>query len=129
MSGFRRNTGLAPSFGFLLLAFLLPVAGCNQFGGGFGGGYGPRTTAGGWIVVFLIGAVLGAFFSQKLRRFRLYLILALPVIVIFAIISAVMTVAYAVAFVLGFALAWYLLREAVRTAGKRQKPTTFGSAE
>jgi type IV secretion system protein VirD4 len=128
MTRFRSIAGFARSYRFLLLAFVLPAAGCNQYGGGFGG-YGPRTTAGGWIVVFLVSAILGAFFSQKLRRFRLYLLIALPFIVLFALISALMTVAYAVAFVLGFGIAWMVLRDKLKKAGKAQKPTTFGSAE
>jgi type IV secretion system protein VirD4 len=130
----RTFAASAYSLQFLFLILLLPLASCSGGGGlgGYGGGYGGgglRTSVGGWIVIFLIGALLGAFLSQKLRRFRMYLLIALPFIVLFAIFAAVMNVAYAVAFTLGFALAWFLLRDKARVAGKAQKPTTFGSAE
>ena len=79
------------------------------------------------LIAFLLGCVIGAFFSQRLRKFRRALITLLVLLSLLLLMIVSPTVANIGLFLIGFMVAWWLLR-VVRTY-KRSKPTTFGSAE
>ena len=84
----------------------------------------------------LSGAILGAFFSQKMRKFRKWIFIALVVGCAVAAVLMSVFLGNVAFFVLGAAAAYYLLRETVKAVGKawdkrgkKQKLSTFGSAE
>ena len=78
----------------------------------------------------LVGGLAGAFFSQKLRAFRLWFVLACTVISAIIAVIANKYLGNAVFFFIAASVAWALLREEeIKTHVKRPKPTTFGSAE
>lgn len=78
----------------------------------------------------IIGALVGAFFSEKLKKFRVWFFLAIVALVVLASAIASTTGGNVAAFIVGAAVAYYALREKVKAQqGKAAKPTTFGSAE
>ena len=82
------------------------------------------------LLAAFLGALFGTFFSQKLRKFRRWLLLAAVALgLLLAIIGSPITGNIA-SFIAGFAAAWYALREIIeQVRKKRKKLTTFGSAE
>ena len=85
------------------------------------------------LIALGLGALIGAFFSHKLRRIRRWVILG--GIAVWAVLMAVAFAIFGnvVAFLIGFVGALFVLREAIESRLARQKqapkPTTFGSAE
>lgn len=83
------------------------------------------------LLAVLLGALVGAFFSEKLKKFRVWFFLAIVALIFLAGAIASTTGGNVVAFIVGAVAAYYALREKVSKAlqGKAAKPTTFGSAE
>lgn len=78
----------------------------------------------------LLGALVGAFFSEKFKKFRFWIFVIS--FVLFLLVTAATTTAGGnlVAFIVGAVVAYAALRETVKAQqGKGAKPTTFGSAE
>lgn len=103
-----------------------PFPSSNLMGGVLGGFmYWPAMMQ--HILSALLGAVVGAFYSQKLRAVRRYL--TWVIIILSALLGAAASVFIGnlVFFFLGAAITYHLLRETLRA--KRRKLTTYGSAE
>ena len=113
---------------------LLPSSAFALFGDPYGGFAAAPMSMGQRIkqhlIAALFGALLGAFFSQKLRKFRKWLLLAMIALgLLFAVIGSP-TGGNIAFFIAGFIGAWYALREIVeQVRKKRKKLDTFGSAE
>jgi len=80
------------------------------------------------LIAALLGGLCGGFFSQKFRPYRRWILLVL--VILGAIGGAVASVKFGniVIFLLCACVAYYFLRVIV-VAAKKEKPTTFGSAE
>jgi type IV secretion system protein VirD4 len=76
----------------------------------------------------VFGAITGAFFSQKLRKFRKAAFVILAVLGAFIAVIMSVFIGNLIFFILAAVAAYYLLREAA-VWKKPPKPTTFGSAE
>lgn len=119
---------------------LFPTSAFAQF---YGGGFNPRAPQQGFdssmlqerikqhVLSAIIGALVGAFFSEKLKRFRVWFFLAIIALTVLGSAIASTTGGNVAAFIVGAAVAYYMLREHVSKAQqeKAAKPTTFGSAE
>jgi type IV secretion system protein VirD4 len=82
------------------------------------------------LLAAFFGALLGAFFSQKLRQFRRWLLLAIVGLGLFLALIGSPATGNIASFIAGFIIAWYALREVIeQVRKKREKITTFGSAE
>ena len=82
-----------------------------------------------WVLIALVlGLLCGAFFSERFRRFRRYIFLAIGVLIAIYILLTKAPLAYLGWFLVGYAIAWFFLR-LIMPPGKPVKPTTFGSAE
>ncbi len=112
----------------LLSIFLLSAVGCDRFGGG-GFGYRPRTDYSVVLLFFVIGALLGAFFSERFRKYRKYVWMLLMALLAIAAMESGVPLVYAAWFIIGFVTAFKLLKDKAAAARKHAKPTTFGSAE
>ena len=104
------------------------------FGDLYGGLEAPSMSLGKRILQHLVAALVGAFFgavfSQKLRQFRRWLLLAFVALGLFLAIIGSPATGNIAFFIAGFAGAWYALREIVeQVKKKRRKPDQFGSAE
>lgn len=78
----------------------------------------------------LFGALLGAFFSDKLREFRKWLIGTVVALVLLVFSFSSVTGANIAFFALGFLGAYFALKDRIKQIlEKAPKPTTFGSAE
>jgi len=104
------------------------------FGDPYGGFGSASMSIGERIIQHLIaaffGALLGAFFSQKLRKFRRWLLLAFVGLGLFLALIGSPATGNIASFIAGFIAAWYALREVIEQVRKRRKKiTTFGSAE
>lgn len=119
------------------LVLLFPFSAFAQFYGPAGRqmmGYGPawyehRITQ--HVIAALLGALVGAFFSQKLRQFRKWVFLAIVVVAVFASVIVNQYAGNIACFIAGAIAAYWALREKIAAALKKKpaKPTTFGSAE
>ena len=125
-------------WGLFVLALLLPVMAWAQYGQ-----YGFNPLMMGFnepwymhrfaqhALSALWGGLAGAFFSEKLREFRRWLIIG--GFVLGALVGVIVStfLGNITFFVLAAGGAWYLLREEAKAAQrkKKAKPTTFGSAE
>lgn len=112
---------------------LLPSS-ALAFGDPYGGFGSASMSVGERIIQHLIaaffGALLGAFFSQKLRKFRRWLLLAFVGLGLFLALIGSPVTGNIASFIAGFIIAWYALREVIeQVRKKRKKITTFGSAE
>jgi type IV secretion system protein VirD4 len=123
--------------GYLLL---LPASTWAQYGlyGNFGPSMMERTP---WyqhrifehLISLLLGALVGAFFSQKLREFRRWLMAIIFGLsfIIFALLNSIL--ANIGFFIAGFIVAYLALRDKIamelRRRAAAEKPKTFGSAE
>ncbi len=118
-------------WGLLVLVLLIPAMAWAQYGNPYGGYREP------WymqrmvqhILSALFGAITGAFFSQKLRKFRRWLILACIVLGAIVGVIANVFIGNMVFYLIAAGVAWYLLREEAARRGRAKPPTTFGSAE
>jgi len=85
------------------------------------------------LVAAILGALIGAFFSERLKKFRLYFFLVGVALLLLAGSILSTTGGNIAAFIIGAASAYWLLRDKIKRAlrGKKNapKPTTFGSAE
>jgi len=85
------------------------------------------------LVALILGALIGAFFSERLKKFRLYLFLGIVALLLLAGAIMSTTGGNIAAFIIGAAGAYWALRDkikrALREKKKAPKPTTFGSAE
>lgn len=112
-----------------LFVVLLPL-----YAFAFGDPYGESVSVGNRLlqhfVAAFLGALLGAFFSQKLRQYRRWVLLGIVALgLLLAFFSSPMLGNIA-SFIAGFIAAWYALREVIKQVRKkRKKITTFGSAE
>ncbi len=116
-----------------LFVVLLPSS-ALAFGDPYGGFGSASMSIGERIIQHLIaaffGALLGAFFSQKLRKFRRWLLLAFVGLGLFLALIGSPATGNIASFIAGFIAAWYALREVIEQVRKRRKKiTTFGSAE
>ena len=116
-----------------LFVVLLPSS-ALAFGDPYGGFGSASMSIGERIIQHLIaaffGALLGAFFSQKLRKFRRWLLLAFVGLGLFLALIGSPVTGNIASFIAGFIIAWYALREVIeQVRKKRKKITTFGSAE
>ncbi len=93
------------------------------FGNGMSGTIAPEYAFG----FFIVGALLGAFFSQRFKQYRKWIMAALFSIAAMVFLTQGGPFAYAGWFILGFIVAWMLLRIVV--ALTKVKSTLFGSAE
>ena len=100
------------------------------------GSYGARDFSLPWymnrfvqhIIAALLGLILGALFSDKLRQFRKFLFIFSIIILLILGVVASPYLGNIAFFVTGSALAYYFLR-IPRKIKAKTKPTTFGSAE
>jgi len=119
------------------LVLLFPFSAFAQFYGPSGRqmmGYGPawyehRITQ--HVIAALLGALVGAFFSQKLRHLRRWLFLCIVALVLLASIILNQFAGNIACFIAGAIAAYWALREKIAEALQKKpvKPTTFGSAE
>lgn len=90
------------------------------------------STVGSRILAFIIGAaigsLIGAFFSDRLRAFRRWLLIALIASVVLFAIGFHSATAGVGGAIVGGILAWWLLRDAPADEARR-RDTTLGSAE
>ena len=132
----RLQTARAWLIGSVLL---FPTSAFAQY---YGGGFNPRAPQQSFesmmlqeriqqhLLSAIIGALVGAFFSEKLKKFRVWFFLAIVALIVLASAIASTTGGNVAAFIVGAAVAYYMLREKVKAQqGKEAKPTTFGSAE
>lgn len=76
------------------------------------------------------GVIVGAFFSQKMQKFRFQLFILLVVLGAVYAFFENFILGNIISFIVGASVAFSLLREAIGAFWKRRKkPTTFGSAE
>lgn len=114
---------------------LFPSYAFALFGNPYYGGLAPEPTSMGTrikqhLIAAIFGALLGAFFSQKLRKFRKWLFLALVALGLLLAFLSSPTAGNFASFIAGFIGAYYALREIVeQVKKKRKKPDQFGSAE
>lgn len=82
------------------------------------------------LIALVIGGLVGAFFSDMLRRFRKWIFFALLAIGLLGL-AFMSTITGNLAFFIAGAIAAYfaLMDRIARALGKGPKPTTFGSAE
>jgi type IV secretion system protein VirD4 len=80
------------------------------------------------LIAILAGALFGAFFSDKGRKYHKYFWVAILASLALLALYAGAPFAYVVWFIAGFVTAYKLLKE-VKEKAKQVKPTTFGSAE
>ncbi len=83
------------------------------------------------VIAALLGALVGAFFSQKLRHLRRWLFLCIVALVLLASVILNQFAGNIACFIAGAIAAYWALREKIAEALKKKpvKPTTFGSAE
>lgn len=83
------------------------------------------------VIAALLGALVGAFFSQKLRHLRRWLFLCIVALVLLASVILNQFAGNIACFIAGAIAAYWALREKIAEALKKEpvKPTTFGSAE
>jgi type IV secretion system protein VirD4 len=81
------------------------------------------------IVSIISGAIFGAFFSDKLKKFRKWAFIALFGLIALVIMFVGAPLAYFFWWLGAAALVWWLLRDPAVAPRKPKKPTTFGSAE
>jgi|GEM_PF-390521 len=83
------------------------------------------------LIAALLGALVGAFFSQKLRHLRRWLFLCIVALVLLASVILNQFAGNIACFIAGAIAAYWALREKIAEALKKEpvKPTTFGSAE
>jgi len=113
---------------------LFPTSAFALFGDPYAGLGAPQVSMGQRItqhfIAAALGALMGAFFSQKLRKFRKWLLLAMVGLGLLLAVVGSPALGNVAFFIAGFIGAYYFLREAVaRIQKKREKITTFGSAE
>ena len=100
------------------------------------GSYGEPNTAGkrvlGYLLAILFGALAGAFFSERLRKLRRFVVLSLFALIAITAIFKSDALGYVIFFFAAAFVAYFLLR-LPRKAGEEGeaegKKTTFGSAE
>ena len=80
------------------------------------------------IFSLLMGAAAGAFFSQRFKKYRRWILLGIALLIALLILFVGAPVAYTGWWLIGFVVAWFLLRVAMGE-GKGAKLTTYGSAE
>ena len=80
------------------------------------------------LIAAILGALLGVFFSDKLRKFRRWAFLAAVIIFTGAMAWHSVIVGDIAVFIIVAGVTYYFLRDII-IAGKKKKPTTFGSAE
>lgn len=122
------------AFAWLIsLVLFFPASAFAQFMPEYGDiqGYYWRERLQQHFIAAVFGAIIGAFFSQRLKRFRFWLfIVALALFLLFTAVTSTLG-GNAAAFLIGAALAYHFLR--VQTLKKKRqaapKPTTYGSAE
>lgn len=119
----------------LFLLFLAPVAALAQQ---YGYGQFPNAYADPWyehrwiqhIISALMGALVGAFFSDKFREYRKWIFIGISILALLAFMYISTTTGNIAFFVAGAVFAFIALRDQVAKALKKApKPTTFGSAE
>ena len=83
------------------------------------------------LIAAILGALVGAFFSDKLREFRKWIIGAIIAVALLAFAVTSTTGGNIASFIVGLVAAYFALRDelARQLQKKAPKPTTFGSAE
>jgi type IV secretion system protein VirD4 len=94
----------------------------------FGGGLLGPVSMPYVIVSVLLGAALGAFFSQRFKPYRRWILLSIAAVIGAFVLTLGAPFAYLGWAILGFVIAWTLLRIA-KALAKQEKVTVFGSAE
>jgi type IV secretion system protein VirD4 len=80
------------------------------------------------IFSLLMGAAAGAFFSQRFKKYRRWILLGIASLIALSILFLGAPLAYTGWWLIGFVGAWFWLR-VPGVAGKQVKLTTYGSAE
>lgn len=117
--------------GALLLGYPMDAWAQLQYGQGFAeeaprSGFGSRV--GAFVIGAAIGGLIGAFFSDRLRAFRRFIILALIALAVLGAVWANSIMAGLVGASVGGVAAWWWLRDPPATS-QRPRDTTLGSAE
>lgn len=118
---------------------LFPTSALAQY---YGGGFNPRAPQQSFesmmleerikqhLLSAIIGALVGAFFSEKLKKFRVWFFVIGIALSILAGAIASTTGGNVAAFIAGAVVAYLALRDKLsKDQEKAAKPTTFGSAE
>lgn len=120
----------------LFVAFLVwpAAAAWAQYGYGqgpfFDQGPGFWSRMGWHVVAAILGGIVGAFFSQKFRKYRRWIFLGF--VGLGAVLAILLTNAWGhfVCFILAAGAAWFFLRDQVKKRlAVPKKPDTFGTAE
>ena len=81
------------------------------------------------IIAAFLGGLFGVFFSQQFKEIRKWVLLVFAALTALAAAVFNQFLGNLVVFVVSAGIAYSLLRVTIVSAGRRKKPTTFGSAE